>query len=61
MLLPGMILSTAKIYAQRHGGTVWDAMRKFYKSNTYHLLADESTKLWHYGPVALCQEFEENK
>ena len=34
-----------------------EAMRRFYHSDTYKRLADETTKLWHYGPVALYQEF----
>ena len=33
------------------------SMRRFYHSDTYKRLADETTKLWHYGPVALYQEF----
>lgn len=61
LLLPGKILSVAKIYSQRHGGTVKEAMLKFYQSNTYKKLEDENTKLWHYGPVALYQEFIINK
>lgn len=60
LLLPGKILAVAKLYAQQHGGTVKEAMQHFYQSNTYQRLEDESTKLWHYGPVALYQEFEEN-
>ena len=32
-------------------------LRRFYHSDTYKRLADETTKLWHYGPVALYQEF----
>lgn len=60
LLLPGKILAVAKIYSQQHGGSVKDAMAKLYQSNTYRMLEDESTKLWHYGPVALYQEFMEN-
>ena len=31
----------------------------FYRSETYKRLTDESTKYWHYGPVALYQEWME--
>ncbi len=32
-----------------------------YHSQTYRLLEDESTKLWHYGPVALLECLEEER
>lgn len=60
LLLPGKILAVAKIYAQQHHIPVKDAMKLFYGSLTYKRLEDEDTKFWHYGPVALYQEFEEN-
>ena len=42
-------------------GTLLDAIRVFYRSNTYKALEKEETKLWHYGPIALYEEFEEKK
>lgn len=60
LLLPGKVLAVAKIYAQQHGISVKDAMHDFYHSNTYKKLETEQTKLWHYGPVSLYQEFIEN-
>lgn len=57
LLLPGKISRLAQIYAHENGITIIEAIRKFYQSNTYKKLADETTKLWHYGPVALYQEF----
>ena len=48
-----------QIYAHEYNLSLIEAMRCFYYSNTYKRLADESTKLWHYGPVALYQEFKE--
>lgn len=36
-----------------------EALLKFYHSITYKQLADESAKLWHYGDVALYEEFLE--
>lgn len=38
-------------------GTNDNNLRHFYCSETYKRLSDETTKLWHYGPVALYQEF----
>ena len=33
-----------------------EAIRKVYSSALYPRLADESSKLWHLGPVALYEE-----
>ena len=30
-----------------------EAISQFYKSSLYKELSDESTKLWHYGPMML--------
>lgn len=57
LLLPGKISRLAQIYAHEHHITLIEALRRFYRSETYKKLADENTKLWHYGPVALYQEF----
>lgn len=38
-------------------GTNDNNLRRFYCSDTYKRLSDETTKLWHYGLVALYQEF----
>lgn len=32
-----------------------------YRSDTYRRLTDQSTKLWHYGPTALYEEFMEEE
>ncbi|WP_300700134.1 hypothetical protein [Bacteroides sp.] len=61
LLLPTKVSLFAKIYAAEKGGTLLDALRIFYKSNTYKKLEQEETKLWHYGPVALYEEFIEEK
>lgn len=61
LLLPSKVSLFAKIYAEENGGTLLDALRIFYKSNTYKKLEREETKLWHYGPVALYEEYLENK
>lgn len=56
-VLPGKVSRVAQIYAHEHHVTIIEAIRRFYHSDTYKRLADETTKLWHYGPVALYQEF----
>ena len=35
------------------------ALLTFYRSDAYRLLEREETKLWHLGPVALYQEYQE--
>ena len=59
LLLPGKVSLFAKIYAEEKGVTLLDAIRIFYRSNTYKALEKEETKLWHYGPVALYEEYME--
>lgn len=59
LLLPGKVSCVAQIYAHEYHVTIIEAMRRFYRSETYKLLANESTKYWHYGPVALYQEWME--
>ena len=54
LLLPGKVSLFAKIYAEEKGVTLLDAIRIFYRSK-------EETKLWHYGPIALYEEFKERK
>lgn len=61
LLLPSKVSLFAQIYVKEHGGSITDAMRKFYHSNTYKVLEKESSKLWHYGSVALYEEFMDKK
>jgi hypothetical protein len=60
LLLPGKVSAVVEQYVQNHGGSLLDGLRKFYYSSTYRKLEKEQTKLWHLGPVALYQEFQEN-
>lgn len=60
LLIPDKAAHFARIYTEQHGGTMLEALRAFYSSKMYSELEDESTKLWHLGPVALYEEFEEN-
>lgn len=59
LLLPGKIAKFAQIYVAENGGNFLDAIRAFYQSDTYRELEREESKLWHYGPVALYEEFQE--
>ena len=59
LLLPGRVAGAARIYAEEHGCTILEAMKLFYASPIYARLADESTKLWHLGAVALYEEWQE--
>ena len=59
LILPGKVSRVAQIYAHEHHVTIIEAMRRFYRSETYKLLANEATKDWHDGPVALYQEWME--
>lgn len=61
LLLPGKISLFSKIYAEENNSTPLEALRAFYRSDTYKKLEREETKLWHYGPVALYEEFEQEK
>jgi hypothetical protein len=61
LLLPGKVVAVADMYAKEHHVSTIDALRQFYHSNTYKKLEKEETKLWHLGPVAIYQEFIENK
>ena len=60
LLLPSKVSLVAEIYAKQNGENIVDALRLFYHSNTYKELEKEETKLWHYGPVALYEEWMEN-
>lgn len=59
LLIPGKVSLFTKIYVEKQQSTPLEALRRFYRSNTYKELEQEKTKLWHYGPVALYEEFGE--
>lgn len=60
LILPGKVSRMAAMYAADFELPIIEALRRIYDSVTYSELEDESTKLWHYGPVALYQSFLEN-
>lgn len=59
LLLPGIVAGIARIYAKNNGCSELEAIRIIYSSQLYPRLADETTKLWHLGPVALFEELLE--
>lgn len=59
LILPGKVSRMAMMYASDFGVTIPEALRRIYRSSTYRALEQESTKLWHLGPVALYQMFLE--
>ena len=56
LLLPGIVAGVARIYAEESGCSKMEAIRADNSSELYPRLADESSKLWHLGPVALFEE-----
>lgn len=59
LILPIKVSKMAAMYAADFGVSILEALRRIYESATYRELEDESSKLWHYGPVALYQTFLE--
>ena len=59
LLLPSKMSWLATMLAEDRGITIVEAMKIAYSSELYARLADESTKLWHLGPVALYEELQE--
>ena len=58
LLLPSKMSWLATMLAEDRGINIVEAMTILYSSSFYARLADESTKLWHLGPVALYEEFQ---
>ena len=55
LLLPSKVAWIAEMLTQDKNCNLIDALRHIYLSETYRQLENESTKLWHLGPVALYQ------
>ena len=58
LLLPSKMSWLATMLAEEKGISIVEAMTMLYTSTFYARLADESTKLWHLGPVALYEEYQ---
>lgn len=61
LLLPGIVNGIARLYAAEHSCAQIEALRIVYASDLYPQLADESTKLWHLGAVALYEALQSQK
>jgi hypothetical protein len=58
LILAGKVSAVASFIADDEHISPLDALTKFYSSDTYRRLEREDTKLWHLGPVALYQEYQ---
>lgn len=59
LLIPGKIIGMTKILCNELQLNAIDCLKIIYESETYHLLEQEDSKYWHYGPVALCEMIKE--
>ena len=57
LLIPSKMSWVATMLADDEGISIVEAMKTLYSSGMYAELEDESTKVWHLGPVALYEEF----
>ena len=57
LILAGKAAAVAAFIAEDEHISPLDALTKFYASDTYRRLEREETKFWHYGPVALYQDY----
>ena len=60
LLLPSKVAWLADMLTEDKGISIVDAMKEIYLSDTYSQLEDESTKMWHLGPVAIYQDMNVN-
>ena len=57
-ILPSKIALIADLLAKRHGKDPVTVMMDFYRSKTYALLQNESTKYWWFSPAELSDLYE---
>lgn len=55
LLLPSKVAWLADMLSEDENISIVEAMKAIYSSDTYKQLENESTKLWHLGPVAIYQ------
>ncbi len=60
LLLPSKVSLLAGMIQKHEHLPLLDAIKEIYLSKTYKQLEDESTKIWHLGPVALYQNIKAN-
>lgn len=61
LFLPSKICWMAEMLSDEQQIGIVEAVKKIYASATYKRLEKEETKLWHYGPVALYQDYIRNE
>lgn len=59
LFLPSKISWMAEMLSEDKRIRIIDSIKAIYASETYHQLEQESTKLWHLGPVALYEDMKE--
>ena len=57
LILAGKAAAVASFIAEDEHISPLDALTKIYASDTYRRLEREDTKYWHFGPVALYQDY----
>ena len=55
VILPSKVALAADSISRKTGEDPVAVMSAFYKSKTYSMLQDESTKYWWFGPAELCE------
>ena len=61
LLLPGKIAWMTEMLIDDKNIGIVEAIREIYSSDTYKKLENESSKMWHLGPVALYEKLSEEK
>ena len=56
LLLPSKVAWLTEMLTEDKGISIVEAIKEIYSADTYRELEDESTKMWHLGPVALYQD-----
>lgn len=60
LFLPSKTSCLAEIISEDNGVNIVNALKMVYNSDTYIRLENEDSKLWHLGPVALYEIYQNN-
>ncbi|MBR6177060.1 MAG: hypothetical protein IKQ70_04150 [Bacteroidales bacterium] len=60
LFLPSKTSRLAEIISEDNGVNIVNALKMVYNSDTYIRLENENSKLWHLGPVALYEIYQNN-
>ncbi|MBQ3618429.1 MAG: hypothetical protein II939_09760 [Bacteroidales bacterium] len=60
LFLPSKTSRLAEIISEDNGVNIVNALKMVYNSDTYIRLENEDSKLWHLGPVALYEIYQNN-